>query len=117
MTQHTAGPWRAQRQVEQHDDRTRDYPYFEIVLADRPDGRRAGYVARVDGMRNETQEANARLIAVAPDQHEFIGQIARMKTEDEFGDDPPPSEDWISTLNDLIVEARKLYAKAEGRQP
>jgi len=31
-----------------------------------------------------------------------------MKTEKEFGDNAPPSEDWISTLNDLIVEARKI---------
>jgi hypothetical protein len=38
----------------------------------------------------------------------FVRQIARMKTEEEFGDQPPASEDWISTLNGLIVEARKL---------
>jgi len=38
----------------------------------------------------------------------FAGLIARMKTEDEFGDDPPPSEDWISTVNDLIDQARKI---------
>ena len=34
--------------------------------------------------------------------------IARMKTEEEFGDDSPPSEDWIGTLNELIETARKL---------
>lgn len=42
---------------------------------------------------------------------EFIGMIARMKTEEEFGEDAPPSEDWISTLNDLIVWARALTKK------
>jgi hypothetical protein len=31
-----------------------------------------------------------------------------MKTEAEFGDDAPPSEDYICTLDDLITEARKL---------
>ena|SRR5690242_16331279 len=39
---------------------------------------------------------------------EFVELIARMKTEEEFGHDVPASEDWISTLNDLIVTARGL---------
>ena len=38
----------------------------------------------------------------------FVRQIARMKTEEEFGEQAPASEDWISTLNALIAEARKL---------
>ena len=52
--------------------------------------------------------ANARLIAKAPQMATFVNLVARMKTEKEFGDNAPPSEDWISTLNDLIVEARKI---------
>jgi hypothetical protein len=39
---------------------------------------------------------------------EFVALVARMKTEKEFGDNPPDTEDWISTLNDLIAEARKI---------
>jgi hypothetical protein len=47
---------------------------------------------------------------------DFIGMIARMKTEEEFeteadelgNDNCPASEDWISTLNDLIEQARSL---------
>jgi len=39
---------------------------------------------------------------------ELIDIIARMQTEEEFGYDSPPSEDWIGTLNDLIAEARKI---------
>lgn len=42
---------------------------------------------------------------------QFVGLVARMKTEDEFGEDVPPSEDWISTLNDLIIQARQLQTK------
>lgn len=39
----------------------------------------------------------------------FIGLVAGMKTEEEFClEDLPPSEDWVSMLSDLIVEARKL---------
>lgn len=44
---------------------------------------------------------------------EFIAMIARMKTEEEFGEDAPPSEDWISTLNDLIVGAKALTKKGK----
>jgi hypothetical protein len=44
----------------------------------------------------------------------FVETIARMKTESEFGGNPPEAEDWICTLNDLIASARKLLkAKAE----
>jgi hypothetical protein len=39
---------------------------------------------------------------------EFVDLVARMQTEEEFGQDSPPSEDWIVTLNDLIVSARQL---------
>jgi hypothetical protein len=42
------------------------------------------------------------------DATRFIGTIARMKTEDEFGEDVPPTEDWIATLNNLIAEARSI---------
>jgi len=41
---------------------------------------------------------------------EFIGMIARMQTEEEFVEgDAPPSEDWISTLNDLIKTVRDIH--------
>jgi len=40
--------------------------------------------------------------------HEFASVIARMTTSIEYEDEMPPEEDWISTLNDLIAEARKL---------
>ena len=53
-------------------------------------------------------QANARLIAKSPQMATFVNLVARMKTEEEFGNNAPPSEDWISTLNDLIVEARKI---------
>jgi hypothetical protein len=48
----------------------------------------------------------------------LVRQIARMKTEEEFGDQSPASEDWISTLNDLIAEARKLtHGKGKLKPP
>lgn len=40
---------------------------------------------------------------------ELVGLIARMKLEQEYDeDDAPPSEDWISTLNELIESARQI---------
>jgi len=59
-------------------------------------------------------ESVAQEFAAAPELHAFAALIARMKTEEEFGDDAPPSEDWISTLNDLIAQARELEKKVRG---
>src|ERR1017187_1570509 len=53
-------------------------------------------------------QANARLIAKSPQMATLVNLVAHMKTEEEFGNNAPPSEDWISTLNDLIAEARKI---------
>jgi hypothetical protein len=41
----------------------------------------------------------------------FVTLVSNMKTEEEFGEDAPPSEDWICTLNELIASARKLKRK------
>lgn len=56
----------------------------------------------------EESKANIRLIAKSPQMSKLVNLIARMKTEEEFGDNAPPSEDWISTLNDLIAQARVI---------
>jgi hypothetical protein len=54
---------------------------------------------------------SAELLAAKREKlEEFVSLVARMKTEEEFGDDCPPSEDWISTLNELIASARKVSA-------
>lgn len=51
---------------------------------------------------------NAHIIAQAPKMREFIALVAGMATESEFGDNAPPSEDWINTLNNLIASARAI---------
>lgn len=38
----------------------------------------------------------------------FVSMVARLKTEEEFGNDVQPFEDYISTLNDLIETAREI---------
>lgn len=47
-----------------------------------------------------------------PDLLQFVWNMGQMQTDEEFGEDSPPSEDWISTLSDLIVTARTLGIKA-----
>jgi hypothetical protein len=49
--------------------------------------------------------ANARLIAKSPQMAAFVNLIAHLKVEAE---DIPGCDEWISTLNDLIFEARKI---------
>jgi hypothetical protein len=71
-------------------------------------------VCRIPNYPYGNSEANARLIAAAPELLAFIELVARMRTEEEFGDDAPASEDWISTLNELITSARVVAAKAKG---
>lgn len=51
---------------------------------------------------------NARLIAKAPRLNDLAVLIARMTTAEEYGDNQPESEDWISTVNNLIGLARKI---------
>lgn len=65
--------------------------------------------------QDATSIVNARLIAAAPDLLDFAALVARMKTEDEMGENGPASEDWIATLNELIVSARAVVGKAEGK--
>lgn len=49
---------------------------------------------------------------------EFAELIARLKTEEDFGDDQPPFEDWICTLDNLIESARQLTGiEAPEREP
>jgi hypothetical protein len=51
---------------------------------------------------------------------EFVKMVAEMPTEEEYGDAAPPSEDWISEMNGLIVAARMILnacpAKKKGKK-
>ena len=102
-SKHTPGPW------------SRNIPpatKYNTVFA----GRNT-HVAHLEvrGMDAGEIEGNCNLIAAAPDLLAFAQLVARMKTESEFGEEAPPSEDWISTLNDLIIDARLICRRAEGR--
>lgn len=62
-------------------------------------------------LAKEAIEMERQYATHATQQEEFLTMLARMKTEEEYGEAPPPSEDWISTLNDLIAGARTLTTK------
>lgn len=40
---------------------------------------------------------------------QFVGEVAKMKMEEEYPEHKaPPSEDWISNMNNLIMTAREI---------
>lgn len=100
---HTPAPWAS--------DNTRKY-YDSWLI--RHNGIAVARVMQDTTRTKEEHEANACLIAAAPELLAFASLIARMKTEDEMGENSPASEDWIATLNELIASARPIVAKATG---
>lgn len=48
---------------------------------------------------------------------EFVYLVARMKTEEEYGEDSPSNDDWIETLNNLIATARKIKNEEKSSVP
>lgn len=67
-----------------------------------------------DDTSPEKMDANANLMSFSPRLHKFVSLIARMKTETEFGQDTPSSEDWVVTLSQIIEDARILLKTIEG---
>ena len=67
-----------------------------------------------DDTSPERMDANANLMSFSPRLFTFVSLVARMKTENEFGEDTPASEDWIATLNSLIVSARAIVGNVKG---
>lgn len=64
-------------------------------------------------LANDAIDMDRHYATHAAQHTEFLTMLARMKTEEEYGEDAPPSEDWISTLNDLIAGARALTKKGQ----
>lgn len=94
-TQHTPGPWH----------RTNGYAFIHNALG----GEVAKITSSIDSdAQMEEHEANARLIAAAP---ELLDALKRMTeaAKDILGE-PSTSEGYFD-----ITEAEKLIAKAEGR--
>ena len=106
-TQHTPGPWHVQES---------DHAGTGLLVKPIP----GQVVAECDPVPE--MEANAHLIAAAPEMHSFIRQIAEMTIDgepindsnDTYYDFEMENDDAVSTLNQLIEKARDLEAKAKG---
>lgn len=106
MTEHTPGPWDAR------------WPKFDSVIVD-ADERVIATVSFSDHADSEC-EANAHLIAAAPDLLEMARLLIRF-CSDRDGK-LLPYEDWIqcfvedgSTITEVVDKAQAAIAKAEAR--
>jgi hypothetical protein len=101
MSDHTPGPW---------------YVEMGVHVLDSARTRIADVCDRYDGVNNNLRssaEANARLIAHAPDLLDFADFVARMTTDSEMDGDMS-GDDAVSTLSGIIETAREVFNKAKG---
>ena len=104
MSRHTAGPW-----VSEPERRFREQAMPEAVGVRGPGG--TFVAAAFDFNRTDRDaevEANARLIAAAPDLLEALKEIARMATQSVHTDFAP------ELLRLIERESRAAIAKARG---
>lgn len=101
-TKHTPGPWTYNENFAQ-----------EVVGAD---GLHIAYVGANDEpsqfRTDEEHDANAILIAAAPELFQLIDQISRFATTDE---EPGKDLGNDEAMDGLIARSRELIARAEGR--
>lgn len=111
---HTPGPWIASMQV------ARDGQELGWIIDTLgPRGGRIGWAsrayadtntgARLDGVEGNESEANARLIAAAPELLAALRDLCDAIPDETIADDPP--------LGVWVTQARAALAKAEGREP
>ena len=119
MSKHTPGPWRYQEGSD---------PYTHIVRAGETGLGR--FVVQCGQSRNGSEEANARLIAAAPEMLEALRPLANylailetmggpsggkgMNGDDHLWHVSSSAGDAVITFGDL-QRARAAIAKAEGR--
>ena len=106
---HTKGKWFPRKctdgeiDIASHLSETMESPSIAIVQPV------SSMLAKVGG---GTTEANARLIASAPDMLEALLQINNLELDDSFGDHKIALLDWAKKVGKI---ARTAIAKAEGK--
>lgn len=110
IRKHTAAPWYAQAYNEISDE-------VEILTAD------GQYVCSLDcdGVFDDFTgpeiEANAHLIAAAPEMYPFTKMIASLLIRDRLPDDVPViGVDGVFITQGDVREARRVVAKVEGSE-
>ena len=113
MSGHTPGPWEV-----------RDHCYIDGVFdvypthgGKQPDVGSWSEICTIgDGAYEECAEANARLIAAAPDLFSELqvreGDLVMLRRAIEEGD---PKAELLFRIDDMIRETRAAIAKAEAR--
>jgi hypothetical protein len=109
---HTPGPWNVEPLQWDHGASIAIVSKGEIICTIAPENEDED-PDMTTAIRGPHDEANAALIAAAPEQNAFIRQIARM-TMDGENDFVMENDDAVSTLNALIEEARNLETAAKG---
>jgi len=106
MSKHTPGPWEVSRlPPKTPDDCTTGYEREWVYISGQDHIGLATAVWRLDGERSETCEANAHLIAAAPELLEALVDFIKL-----FGADDDPM------LIELLNKAREVIAKAKGEE-
>ncbi len=116
-TKHTPGPWRI---VDDSEMKNRgpaicgvEKAFTTISIHAHPTGKPCPTVEILD----ETGEANARLIAAAPELLEALNEIAELETKTRICFDPDDAESLWDLLQQALQTARAAIAKAEGNEP
>jgi hypothetical protein len=118
-TEHTAGPWEASHRLNSIGQPQKGGRY--VILQRGTNKREDFYIAEmpfaaVRGADIAEHEANARLIAAAPDllnEHTAnLGALLLLLRAIKEGD---PSRELVARVEDIIRPTENVIAKAEGR--
>jgi hypothetical protein len=114
MSSHTQGPWHYALTVVDNGDE-----YLAIIGT--PNGNedalphRGAFIGKITGKR-ERREANARLIAAAPDLlHQLQSVLDRLEATIERLPDTQENAQWEHETVEIFTEARAVIAKAKGK--
>lgn len=113
MSKHTPGPWKMRNRTGNH-----DWNNWRIAAEDGPG--RVGGICRLDeSLTGEESEANARLIAAAPELLEALRETLEFAIEANNRIQPPESKEEMesgfgcnSWTVDVFKRARAAIAKA-----
>ena len=101
-TKHTPGPWRYNIET--------GYRKIDVVTAEN-----ANLIAELPFSGSMAPEANARLIAAAPDMLEALEAVIGSHEALVIKDKPLPDARFETVSTEAIAAARAALAKAEGR--
>lgn len=101
---HTPGPWQVGMAFD-------NYGETEIAIEHMTPAGNLVVAVALGGLQG--QDANASLIAAAPDLFDFASLVSRMTTDSEMGGNMS-GDDAAQALSELIETARAAIAKATG---